>query len=73
MASLGSLLFYIPYNIYKGIKTGVQAYRKKYESAGYNLSATLLQYIFYPFYSLYRAAVATLELVSGYVLPWQAV
>jgi len=70
LASLGSFLFYIPYSIYKGVKTVYHAAKKKYEKSGYNLSALLTHIFLFPLYSTYRAIEGTYELGSGRSFPW---
>jgi hypothetical protein len=70
LAGLGSLLFYLPYEIYKGAKTVYHVAKKQYNIAAYNLSATLVHTIAYPLYSFYRMFEGTYELVRGKALPW---
>jgi len=70
LASLGSFLFYLPYGIYKGVKTAYHAARKEYEKSGYNLSAFLTHVFLFPLYSIYRAAEGTYELGRGRSFPW---
>ena len=70
LASLGSFLFYVPYGIYKGVKTAYHLRKKEYEKAAYNLSALLTHIFIFPLYSIYRAIEGAYELGRGKSFPW---
>lgn len=70
LASLGSALFYLPYGIYKGVKTAYYFAKKKYEESGYNLNGFLIHVFLYPFYSIYRFFLGSYELGTGKTVSW---
>ena len=66
LAALGSYLFYFPYLVYKGVKTGFHFLKREYNEAAYNLSATFTHGFLHPVYSLWRFLFrGTYEAVTG--------
>ena len=70
LAGLGSLLFYLPYEIWKGAQTVYNVAKKKYVSARDSLLAVTAHVLLYPLYSAYRMLEGTYELVRGRNFPW---
>jgi len=70
LSSLGSFLFYVPYGVYKGVKTAYHFAKKRYEESGYNLTGLLAHVFLFPLYSFYRFLLGSFELVANKTVPW---